>query len=189
MDRDKTVKIVMGCLGTAATFVIVLAALAWGMRPFYMPYVRAFMWDGSETFVCDGNDDVSMSNKTANISDGPAIEMRSNCHISCENCDLKGEVGIETSGNNQIRLEGGSVEGKETALELGGNTRLEAKKVKIKGDTAISVSGNASAVIRDGEVTGAKLAVSQKSNGKVEFKKAKVQGPVEASRETNVTGL
>ena len=189
MDKDKTIKYALGCLGTAATSVIVLAALAWGMRPFYMPHVNAFLWDGSETFVCDGNDDVSMSDKKASISNGPAIEIRSNCHVSCKNCELKGDVGIQSGGNGQVRLEGGSVEGATTALDLAGNTRVEAKDVKVTGGVAISVNNNASAVLRGGEVNGTKLAVSQKSNGKGEFKQAKVTGSVEAAREANVTGL
>ena len=189
MDQEKTVRLVVGCLGTLVTFVIVAGALAWGMRPFYMPYVKALMWDGSETFVCEFNEDISMSNKTADISDGPALDVRGNCHVACENCKLKGEVGIKTENNAGIRLEGGSVEGTETGLDLGGNTRLEAKDVTIKGEVAIHVGGNASAVVRGGEVTGSKLLAKQEANGKVEFKKSKTSGAVEASRESNVTGL
>ena len=187
MEQEKIIKLAVGCLSSAAVAVMVLAGLAWGMRPFYMPYVKAFMWDGSETFVCEVNEDISMSNKKADVSDGPAIEVHGNCQLECTNCELKGETGIDGAGNGRIKLEGGSVEASDTAFNLEGNSQLETKNVDIKAPVAIRVTGNAGAKVRGGKVEGTKFAVEQQGNGKVDMKKAAVSGAVEATREANVT--
>ena len=68
----------------------------------------AASWDGSSTFECKGNDVVTLTGVTANVS-GTAIRASGNCQLSLVGVKITAPVGIEASANAKVSMTGGSI--------------------------------------------------------------------------------
>ena len=167
-------------LASVVGFVIFAAIMAYAMRPFYMGHVRAFLWDGKTTFKCDMNENISMSGKNADVPGGePALDVRTNCQLTCENCTLKAEVGIHGEGNARITLVGGSLEATDTAIELESNASVEATKTKITAPVGVDASSsNGEFKLKDGTLEAGKIALDLGGNAKVDLRNSTVKGAV-----------
>ncbi len=90
-------------------------------------------WDGTETFVCGGNDDITVSNVDANVKGGTVISAGGNCTLHVKQCNLKGAVGIEADGNAHVYVEQGTLEATDTAVDATGNAHVELHGTKMTG--------------------------------------------------------
>ncbi len=160
--------------------VFFIAIMAWAMRPFYIGPLKAIMWDGKATLVCESNQKMSLSGKTADIAEGPAIEMKDNCRLSCKNCNLKGEVGVLVKGNGQLTLVGGSIAGTESGIGLEGNGSVEAESGAITGPVGIDASSAANSKIKLKEmsITATKIGMDIASNAQVDARDTTIKSVV-----------
>ena len=99
----------------------------------------ASSWDGTGPFECGGNDEKKISGVTATLG-GTAIYARGNCHLTIENCRIKGQTGIDASGNARVIIKGGSVEG-AVAVDASANATVDNSSAKVTGK--VKKSGNA----------------------------------------------
>jgi hypothetical protein len=177
-------------IGGIFAVLVSLVTVAWYMRPFYMGHIRAWMWDGSSTFVCEGNDSLSMKNKTAKIGDGPAIELRDNCQLSCTDCTLEGEIAVVASGNAKLELTGGSLVGTEAAIEMRSNAKLEATKTAMRGPVGIDgADSNAGAKLTEITLEATRLGAKLGGNADFELRDSTIKAPlgIEAGSNARVT--
>ncbi len=131
-----------------------------------------------------------MSGKTANVPGGPAIEVRENCSLRCEDCTLVGAIGLRADGNGTTELVGGSIEATETALVVGGNARVELSDNRIEAPVGVVGGANGKVSIRGGALTGKRFAITLSSNAKVSVGPgAKVTGPLKPGRKGSIEGL
>ena len=108
-------------------------------------------WSGKEPLMCDGNDDISVSDVKANFSAGAAIIANGNCKVTCKSCDLKAAVGVQAGGNAEVNVVDGKVEG-QVAITASTNAHVNVRgNAKVVG--LVNKSGNA-------EVTGIPAAPS-----------------------------
>ena len=106
--------------------------------------VSSLVWDGSEPLHCGGNENISVTGVEAHYSAGQAIIAGGNCQVRCTDCKISAPIAIEASGNAQVTIINGSVQGTETLADASGNAR-------------VTISGNATA---SGEIR-------KSANGKV----------------------
>jgi hypothetical protein len=92
-----------------------------------------FGWDGKSTLECTGNDDMTVSGITGNVTGGTVISASGNCTLHVKQCNLKGGVGIEADGNAHVFIEDGSLEGTQSAVEAGGNSHVEFHGTNVTG--------------------------------------------------------
>jgi hypothetical protein len=97
-------------------------------------------WDGKSTFVCKGNDDVSLSGVTAKTS-GTAIQASANCHLHLTGVNITAPVGIEASGSAKIDLVGGSINATTNAVVASNGASVDCVGTKITGK--VNKSGGA----------------------------------------------
>jgi hypothetical protein len=90
-------------------------------------------WDGTETLECAGNDEMTVSDITSNVSGGPSIIADGNCTLHVKQCNLKGSIGIQAGGNAHVTVDQGSVEGTESSIDASGNARVDLHGTKVTG--------------------------------------------------------
>lgn len=98
-------------------------------------------WSGKTTLRCGGNDEVTIEGVHAELPTSTAIVATGNCHLRVKDSQIRAFVAIEASGNAEIVIEGGSVEGSTSLVDASGNGRIEFRKTRVKGPT--KRSGNA----------------------------------------------
>ncbi len=94
---------------------------------------KAAAWDGKSTFVCKGNDKVSLSGVTATIASGSAIKASANCRLTMTNMIISAPVGIEASGNARVTVSGGAVTGSEAAAKASGLAKITFSGTTVSG--------------------------------------------------------
>ncbi len=98
-------------------------------------------WSGAKPFVCDANDQVTLSGVTATFTAGPAINASGNCQVTCTGCTLRAPIGVQASGNAHVTITGGSLAG-ETAIVASVNATVDVRgDAKVSG--TVSKTGNA----------------------------------------------
>jgi len=101
--------------------------------------LSGFAWDGKETLVCGGNDQITVTGINANLT-GTAIEAGGNCHVKVIDSTLKAGTVVEAAGNADVTFQGGSIEG-TTAVDASGNAHVRFNGTKVTGPK--KKSGNA----------------------------------------------
>jgi hypothetical protein len=133
---------------------------------------RANVWDGRTTFMCSGNEQVTLSNHTVRFTDTPAIVATGNCRLTLEHCNVTGNAPLLTTGNATVRIVGGRLAG------------LAA------GRPAAFASDNSDIVLASGAVLEAPtIAVRTSGNAKVDARGGSVIGTVSESRAGSVSGV
>lgn len=176
--------------GVIFAVLATLAGVAWAARDFWMPHVHAWRWDGSSTFVCEGNHGLRMKAKVARVTGGPAIELRDNCSLTCTGCELTGEVAVRATGNAKVVLEGGSATGTDAAIELRSNGRLEASNASLSGPVGVvGTEGNARIRLTDVTLKATGLAADLGGNAELEARDSTLEAPdgVRAAGNARVT--
>lgn len=100
-------------------------------------------WDGRSTFVCSGNDVVTLSGVKADVK-GTGVRASANCQLTLVNVDLTAPVGIEASGNAKVTVTGGSVTSSSNAVVASALAKVTFAGTKVDGK--IKKSGSASVV-------------------------------------------
>ncbi len=95
---------------------------------------KAGTWDGKSTFVCKGNDKVTLSGVTATIAAGSAITASANCQLTLTNVTIAAPVGIDASGNAKVTVSGGSISGTEAAVKAKGLAQVTFSGTTVSGD-------------------------------------------------------
>ena len=98
-------------------------------------------WDGTETLECDGNDEMTVSDVTSNVTGGPAIIADGNCTLHVKQCNVKGTIGIQAGGNAEVFVDQGSVQGTEKSITATGNARVELHGTKVTGPKTHDANG------------------------------------------------
>jgi len=94
--------------------------------------VSSLVWDGSEPLHCGGNENISVTGVEAHFTAGQAIIAGGNCQVRCTDCKISAPIASGASGNAQVTIINGSVQGTETLADASGNAR-------------VTISGNATA--------------------------------------------
>ena len=101
--------------------------------------LSGLVWNGKETLVCGGNDQITISGVNANVS-GTAIEAGGNCHVKIVDSTIKAGTVVDAAGNADVTFQGGSIEG-TTAVDASGNAHVRFNGTKVTGSK--KKSGNA----------------------------------------------
>jgi len=97
------------------------------------------MWDGKDTLVCGGNDEITVTGVNANLT-GTAIEAGGNCHVKIIDSTIKAGTVVDAAGNADVSFQGGSIDG-TTAVDASGNAHVRFNNTKVTGPK--KKSGNA----------------------------------------------
>ena len=129
--------------GSGIGIMLLVLAIAGGVRFLTSSSGSALfsglVWDGKETLVCGGNDQITVSGVNANLT-GTAIEAGGNCHVKIIDSTLKAGTVVDAAGNADVTFQGGSIEG-TTAVEASGNAHVRFNGTKVTGSK--KKSGNA----------------------------------------------
>lgn len=98
-------------------------------------------WDGSMPLVCSGNQQVTATGVTASFPSGTAVTAMGNCQVTLVQCTISAPMAIVTSGNAQVILQGGSVQGAAFAVNASGNSQVVSQGAQVVG--AVNRAGNA----------------------------------------------
>ena len=90
-------------------------------------------WDGTSTFSCSGNDNVSIAGVTANIKAGEAIKAADNCKLSLTGVNITAPTVIDASGNAQVTITGGVLNGGTTAITANDLAHVTVVGAKVTG--------------------------------------------------------
>jgi hypothetical protein len=101
-------------------------------------------WDGKSTFECKGNDVVSLTGTTANVS-GTAIKASANCQLTLVGVNITAPNGIEATGSAKVNMTGGSIKSTGVAISA-----ANAAVVTVVGTTVTGKVNKANA----GQVNG-----------------------------------
>lgn len=94
---------------------------------------QAQKWDGKSTFTCTGNDAVKLEGITAKVDTGPAIRADANCQLTLDNVNITSPTGIESSGNAQVTMTGGSITASGTAIDAQALSKVKVSGATVKG--------------------------------------------------------
>ncbi len=95
-----------------------------------LPGIR---WDGKEPFTCSGNDDRVIDGVTADLAGYIVVSASSNCHLQIRNSSLRGKIAILASGNAEVNIVGGEIEGSEISIETDNNAEVLVSGAVLKG--------------------------------------------------------
>lgn len=157
--------------------LLVVGILAWALRSFYMPHVDAWLWDGTTPFVCAGNRDIYMNDKTADMVDGPLFDIAGNCSVTCENCTLKANPVFYIHGNGSLELFGGSVEATGTAFSLVDNGSATVNETSVRAVNGFVAQGwNNKIVLRDVIIEVSATAFEMGKNTRLDARNCAIKG-------------
>lgn len=92
----------------------------------------AAAWDGKSTFECKGNDNVTLTGVTANVSD-TAIRAGGNCQLTLVNVKLTAPVGIEASANAKVTMTGGSITASSNSVVASAAAKVTLTGTQVSG--------------------------------------------------------
>jgi hypothetical protein len=81
-------------------------------------------WDGKSTLFCQGIDELELTGLTADLPDSVGIDASGNCHLTLTNCNIKARTAVTATGNAEVRVVGGKLEGEDAAFDGSGNSSL-----------------------------------------------------------------
>jgi hypothetical protein len=132
--------------------IVVLVVSLGGAGGMFMRCTRhsaamsSLVWDGSEPLQCTGNDDIAVTGVEAHFTGGSAIVANGNCHVKCTDCKISAPTAIEASGNAQVTIVNGTIQGTEVLAEAGGNAQVTVTgNVTASGRVKKSANGRVSA--------------------------------------------
>jgi len=134
-----------GCGSVVIALVVGLIGL--GVAIFFVSggpgAIAAATWDGSTTYVCGPNEQVTLSGVKAEVTGGPAISAKANCQLRLKNVKLTGPIGIEAEANAKIVLYKSTIKGEQIGVKAGDNARIELKSSTVEGqETAVEAGAN-----------------------------------------------
>jgi len=97
----------------------------------------AAKWDGKTPFTCAGNDDLTLSGVTANVS-GTAITARGNCHLTLTGVNITAAVGIDAGGTAKVTMTGGSINATTSSVVAAGGAQVSCTGTKVSGKSKAS---------------------------------------------------
>jgi hypothetical protein len=97
-------------------------------------------WDGKSTFTCGGNDNVTLSGVTANLTT-TAISANMNCHLALSNVKITAPTGIDASGNAVVTVTGGSITSTTLAAHADINAQITFTGTTVSGKTQAEMNG------------------------------------------------
>src|SRR6185437_12323770 len=128
-----------GLLPALLPLVIVAVVMGITFRSQLQDLTGIGAWSGREPLVCDGNDNINVSGVSVTESQGAAVVVRGNCHVTMRDCTIKAPVAIEASANGHVTVINGVVQG---TVDASGNANVDlVGNVKSIGTT--KRSGNA----------------------------------------------
>lgn len=92
----------------------------------------AAKWDGKSTFLCSGNDAITLEGVKATVGD-VAIKASANCNLTLKNVALTAPVGIEASGNAKVTVIGGSINAATKAISASANAQVNVSGATVTG--------------------------------------------------------
>ncbi len=92
----------------------------------------AAAWDGKSTFECKGNDVVSLTGVTANVSD-TAIRAGGNCQLTLVGVKITAPVGIEASANAKVTMTGGSITSSTNSVVASAAAKVTLTGTQVSG--------------------------------------------------------
>jgi hypothetical protein len=108
--------------------------------------LSSLVWDGSEPLHCGGNEDIAVTGVEAHFSAGQAIVATGNCKVRCTDCKISAPIAIEASGNAQVTIINGSVQGSAILADASGNSRVNISgNATASGQTRQSANGKVTA--------------------------------------------
>jgi len=151
----------LSCVITTIILLATLLPIGLAALPSMAPAFHSWRWDGSETYVCAGNDQLKISGKTLKAKASPVIEAKGNCRLLIENSKISGKRLLLIGGNAHVTIEGSKL----TALgspgvtvEINGQLEVDDSTLAVDGQGSSLVTGvkttmNAKAVFRDSKLT------------------------------------
>jgi hypothetical protein len=91
------------------------------------PQGRAEAWDGRSSLICNGDDRMTVRNKTADTGSQPAVIANGSCQLTMIDCRVKGQTGLIANGNVQVIVSGGSITGVTNSVIANGDARVELR--------------------------------------------------------------
>lgn len=89
-------------------------------------------WDGKTTFECSGNDAISLSGVTANVS-GTAIRASGNCQLTLSGVEITAPTGIDASASAKVTMTGGSITSSTRAVNAAANAQVTFVGTRVSG--------------------------------------------------------
>jgi hypothetical protein len=97
----------------------------------------AASWDGKSTFICDGNDSLTLSGVQATLST-TAIVASGNCKLTLEQMNITAPVVIEAGSNAKVSIKQSTLTGTTTSIDASGNSTVTSQESQISGPTKTS---------------------------------------------------
>jgi hypothetical protein len=132
--------------GIIGVVIVVVAILLLGGIGLYVYLNRdakspatatAAKWNGKTPFTCDGNDQLTLTGVTANLS-GTAVTARGNCQLTLSGVNLTAGVGIDASANAKVIVTGGSITASANSVVASGNATVSCTGTKVSGKSKAS---------------------------------------------------
>lgn len=94
---------------------------------------KAASWDGTSTFSCGGNDNVTLTGVTANLPTSTAIKASGNCKLDLVGVNITAKDGIQALSNARVTVTGGSVNATGTAASALGSATITFSGTTVTG--------------------------------------------------------
>jgi hypothetical protein len=108
--------------------------------------LSSLSWNGSESLVCAGNQEISVSNVKGSFASGSAISASGNCHVTCTHCELSAPTIVDATGNARVTLTSGSALGSTLLVTATGNAVVNvAEGTQVSGE--VKQFGNAKVTV------------------------------------------
>jgi hypothetical protein len=91
----------------------------------------AAKWDGKSEFTCGGTDAVTLNGVKASAG----ITAMGNCQLTLVDCDITAATPIDATGNAQVTMTGGSLNGSSFAVKANGLAKVTLTGTKVTGKT------------------------------------------------------
>ncbi len=102
-------------------------------------------WDGKSTLECKGNDIITVTGTTANVS-GTAIKASANCQLTLVGVNITAPNGIEATNSAKVSLTGGSITSTGVAISAANAAVVTVVGTKVSGKVNKANAGQVNGV-------------------------------------------
>lgn len=167
-----------GAVGVLITIAVTTAVLAGGAGKSLREAVFG-AWDGKSTFVCGGNDSVTIEGVTAQLPGRTAIQATANCELRIVRCNITAAEGVRAEGNRSVVIENSRIQTSGVGIWADGNKRVELLgSTVIAGGVGIHAEGISRIIVSGGHVEGSPVAIETRALASSDTRGAElVHGP------------
>jgi hypothetical protein len=145
------------------------------------PTSKTKTWDGTEPFVCTGNDIMRIEKVNVTFRGSPAISAIGNCKLVISDSTLSAPIVVEAGGNAAVDLRRCTIVGSTTGISAGGNAKIDIEDSTLNAPVVIEAAGNTTVKVGRSKIVASRMAVDATGLAKVNIANSTVQGPINQS--------